>query len=463
MTTARKPESDDVEVLVVETPSLGDRSYVVIGAADGDVIAAVIDPQRDVDRILERASAAGARITHVLETHVHNDYVSGGLALARATGAEYVVPAGDELGFGATRVADGDVVSAGPFTLRAVHTPGHTAHHTSYVLTDATGATIAVFSGGSLLFDSTGRTDLLDPEHTESLAVAQYRSVRRLAHELPSATRVYPTHGFGSFCAAGGTDRDASTIGEQRATNPALTRDERHFVDGLLANLSDHPAYYAHMGALNRAGAPAADLSAPRPVDLEDLRARIDTGEWVVDLRQRAAFAAGHLRGSVGFELSDSFLTYLGWLHRWGAPLTLVGADAGQILQARRELVRIGIDHLAGAATADVEHWRTSDTVTSYPVADFPALAALTDRGDVRVVDVRRSDEFRTAHVNGAVNVPLHDLLDRLDSLGPQQLWVHCASGYRASVAASLLDAAGQDVVLVDDSFTTAVDLGLTG
>ncbi len=134
-----------------------------------------------------------------------------------------------------------------------------------------------------------------------------------------------------------------------------------------------------------------------------------------------------------------------------------------QILQARRELVRIGIDHLAGAATADVEQWRTSDTVTSYPVVDFPALAALTDRGDVRVVDVRRSDEFRAAHVNGAVNVPLHDLLDRLDSLGPQQLWVHCASGYRASVAASLLDAAGQDVVLVDDSFTTAVDLGLTG
>ena len=447
-----------VEVTVLETSALGDRSYVV---SRGDV-AVVIDPQRDIDRVLELAAQLGTRITHVLETHVHNDYVSGGLALSRETGAEYVVPEGDELGYTARRIADGDVIDATLFTLRALHTPGHTEHHTSYVLSDGDGQTVGVFSGGSMLFDATGRTDLVGEEHTHSLTVAQYRSVRRIADELPGEAALFPTHGFGSFCAAGTTGRDASTIDEQRDSNPALTQNEKAFVRDLLANLSEYPAYYAHMADINAEGPPDVDLSLPEPVDTDELRRRIEAGEWVVDLRNRKAFAAGHLRGSLGFELSDSFVTYLGWLYRWGAPLTLIGDDEDQIAEARRELVRIGIDDVGGSAAINTDQWCAFRDLASYPVANFDALAEMDDAEGVRVLDVRRADEFSTKHVTGAVNIPVHELLDRLSDLDGKQIWVHCASGYRASVGAALLDNAGRDVVLIDDSFDNAVKLGLT-
>jgi hydroxyacylglutathione hydrolase len=337
-----------MQVTIIETSGLGDRSYVV---TDGGA-AVVIDPQRDIDRVL---SAVGdARITHVLETHIHNDYVTGGLELSQTVGAEYVVPEGEDLGYPAHRVVDGDTIESGPIALRVIHTPGHTRHHVSYELRDESGDAVGVFTGGSLLFGSTGRTDLVDESETEALTRAQYSSVRRLADELPDRAEVYPTHGFGSFCSASSVDDDSSTIGQQRRSNPALTNDEQDFVDKLLAELSAYPAYYAHMGVINSEGPAAVDLSLPKPVQAEELRRRLESGEWVVDLRHRVAFAAGHLKGSLGFELSGSFVTYLGWLHPWGTPLTLIGEDESQIADARRELARIGVDDIAGAADVEV-------------------------------------------------------------------------------------------------------------
>jgi hypothetical protein len=226
-----------------------------------------------------------------------------------------------------------------------------------------------------MLYDSTGRTDLLGDDSTRELTTAQYHSVRRLAADLPADTEVYPTHGFGSFCAASATGRDSSTVGEQRETNPALTQDEKRFVDELLDTLSAYPAYYEHMGVINRDGPAAVDLSAPAQVDPGELRRRIEAGEWVIDLRKRTAFAAGHLGGSYGFELSDSFVTYLGWLYAWGAPLTLIGHDAEQISTARRELVRIGIDDVRGGASGEIANLAGEVPLRSYRVADFAALA----------------------------------------------------------------------------------------
>ena len=188
----------DLNVTIIETTGLGDRSYLV--SADG--IAVVIDPQRDIDRVLDLAREAGMRITHVLETHIHNDYVTGGLELSRTTGAEYVVPAGDDLGYQRRAVSDGDVIESGPLRFQVIHTPGHTHHHVSYVLRDSTESVAGVFTGGSMLHGTTGRTDLLGSEHTDELTRAQFHSVRRLAAELPDDTAVYPTHGFGSFCSA---------------------------------------------------------------------------------------------------------------------------------------------------------------------------------------------------------------------------------------------------------------------
>lgn len=445
------------DIDIIETPSLGDRSYLL---SDGTV-AAVIDPQRDIDRILEVAAARDVRITHVLETHVHNDYVSGGVELAATTGAAYLLSADDDVSFERDPLRDGDVVTVGQMHLRAIHTPGHTHHHLSYSLQTPDGATEAVFTGGSLLYASTGRTDLLGAAHTEELTHAQYRSVQRLARELPDDARVMPTHGFGSFCSATPTTGDQSTIAEQREVNPALTQDEQAFVDELIAGLAAYPAYYAHMGALN-SGTPApVDLSMPVLVDPAELRTRIEAGQWVVDLRSRTAFAARHLAGSLSFELSDNFIAYLGWLHPWGDALTLIGATPEQILDARRELVRIGIDRLDGAAIGDPTLDAPAERVRSYRVTDFADLAtALTDR-QVHVLDTRRDDERAKSAIPGSQHIPLHDLPTRLDEVPADEVWVHCGSGYRASIAASLLDDGTRRLVHIDDDYAHAEELGL--
>ncbi len=288
-----------LEIIPIDTPTLGDRSYLV---HDGRV-AFVIDPQRDTDRVLELADRLGVEISHVFETHIHNDYVTGGLALAKATGAAYYVNAADPVKYERVPAHDGDVVEVSPrLSVRIVATPGHTFNHLSYVaLFD--GKPIGAFTGGSLLYGSTGRPDLLGPGHTDALVHAQYHSAHRLAAELPDDTGVFPTHGFGSFCSSTQAEGNSSTIGHEKKVNPVLTQNEQQFVSDLLAGLDAYPAYYAHMGPANLAGPDGPDLSLPTVADADELRRRIDAGEWVVDLRNRTAFAAGHLTGALNFGL----------------------------------------------------------------------------------------------------------------------------------------------------------------
>ena len=450
-----------VRVEVIDTSELGDRSYV---AHDG-TSAVVIDPQRDIDRVEAVLAGRGLTCVAVLETHMHNDYVTGGLELARRAAADYVVNADDPVEFGREPVRDGDVRTFGSMSVTVIATPGHTLTHLAYAVDDGTGPA-AVFTGGSLLFGSVGRTDLVDADRTEELTRAQFHSARRLA-ELPDDARVFPTHGFGSFCSSGSAaGGDASTIGDERRRNDALTaHDEDTFVATLIANLTAYPAYYAHMGARNLAGPRPIDLTLPELVDAERLRASIDAGEWVVDLRTRTAYAAEHLVGSIGMELGGQFATYLGWLIPWGSPLTLVGESAEQVADAQRQLVRIGIDRPDAAAIgAPRKLSRDTDELGSYPVVAFADLAALepSARAAVTVLDVRRDDERAEAAVPGSVHLPIHHLLQRLAEVPTRPLWIHCRSGLRASVAASLLARAGHDVTLVDDDFDVAVALGLT-
>ncbi|HEX9063935.1 MAG TPA: MBL fold metallo-hydrolase [Streptosporangiaceae bacterium] len=446
-----------IDIAPIETPSLGDRSYL---ATDGSV-AIVVDPQRDIDRVLAAAAARGVTITHVFETHIHNDYVTGGYALAQAVGAAYHVCADDTVSFEHAPVRDGDVIETGEMQVLVLATPGHTFNHLAYAVRHA-GRVVAVFTGGSLLNGSTGRTDLLGPQHREELARAQHGSARRLAAALPADALVCPTHGFGSFCSATPTSGTASTIGMEQLVNPALTLDLDDYVESTLAALDVYPAYYAHMAPANSAGPLAPDLAAPRRADSAELRRRIDAGEWVVDLRSRVAFAAGHVPGTLQFELGDNLATYLGWLIPWGMPLTLLGATAEDVAAAQRDLVRIGIDRVQSAATGSPESWAGGVPLSSYPVTDFAGLAAARGGADAFVLlDVRRQSEWDAARIEGAVHIPLHELPRRLGEIGPGPVWVHCQSGYRASVAAALLDAAGRDVVLVDDDFDVAQKLAL--
>ncbi len=441
-------------IIPIDTPTLGDRSYL---AHDGQV-ALVVDPQRDIDRVLELAQAEGVRITHIFETHIHNDYLTGGLALAGVTGANYYVNAADEVAFERTPITDGEVVEVSPtMRVRAIATPGHTYTHLSFALeTTAKGGgheASGVFTGGSLLFGAAGRPDLLGEDHTDALVHHQFASVHRLATELPEHTHVLPTHGFGSFCSAGSTgDTTESTIGTEKRVNPALTQEEEQWVADTLAGLDAYPAYYVHMSPGNAAGPSAPDLSAPEAADKATLASRIDAGEWVVDLRTRTAFAAGHVTGTLNFGLDGQFATYLGWLIPWGTPLTLLGDSAEQVAEAQRELVRIGIDELAGAATGSPEDW-TDKPLGTFERGVYGDLAQVRHHRPVRILDVRRANEFEDGHIEGAQNIPIHELLERIDEVPAEEVWVHCASGYRASVAASVLAARGVPVVAIDDDF----------
>ncbi|WP_043840751.1 MBL fold metallo-hydrolase [Amycolatopsis taiwanensis] len=442
-----------MEIVPIDTPSLGDRSYVV---HDGEV-AFVVDPQRDIDRVLAVLRDRGARLTDVFETHVHNDYVTGGLALARATGATYHVNAADPVSFERSPVKAGDLVEAGEaMRVRAVATPGHTFTHLAY-LVESAGEPPAVFTGGSLLYGSVGRPDLLGSEHTRELAHAQYASANRLAAELPEETWVFPTHGFGSFCASAPSAASSSTIWRERQLNPVLTRSEQSYVD---EPFDAYPAYYDHLAQLNLAGPGAPDLSFPRRAGTTELRRRIVAGEWVVDLRHRAAFAAGHVTGTLNFGIDGEFATYLGWLLPWGTPVTLLGETREQVARAQRELARIGIDRPAAAATGRPGTW-TAGPISSFPTARFADLARAWQDRPVAIVDVRRNQEWRAEHVAGAVHIPLHELPGRLGEVPGGEAWVHCNSGYRSSIGASLLAAAGRRVVTVDDLFERAAPAGL--
>ncbi|QHF95082.1 MBL fold metallo-hydrolase [Streptomyces sp. NHF165] len=444
----------------LEFEGLGNRSYL----AGGPEAAVVVDPPRDIDQVFAAAARRGVRIAFVAETHVHNDYITGGLELARVTGARYLVPAGAHVSFARTPVADGDTVPVDDgLTLRAIATPGHTPHHTSYVLTED-GRGVAAFTGGSLLIGTVGRPDLVEPRLTEQLARAQHASAHRLAEELDDAVQVLPTHGFGSFCSSSQAEGDATTIGRERRSNDALTLDVDTFVARMLAGLDDVPAYYTHMGPANAAGPAPVDLTPPRRADSEEIASRLAAGEWVVDLRSRMAFAEGHVAGSFNFEGEGKLATYLAWLIPWGKPVTLLADTPERIHDAQRELARVGIDRPAAAATGDPADWvRAGEQLASFPRARFADLAEVRRRGDdVIVLDVRRNTERAGGYIAGSVHIPIHELHGRTGEVPDGTVWVHCAGGMRAAIAASLLDAVGRDVVAVDDGFDAAPDAGLT-
>ncbi|MFE1212820.1 MULTISPECIES: rhodanese-like domain-containing protein [Streptomyces] len=442
-------------VETIAIPGLGNRHYL----AGGATTAVAVDPPRDIDQVIAAAARRGVRIALVVETHVHNDYVTGGLELARVTGAEYLVPAGARVSFPRTPVHDGDSASVDQeLTLHAVATPGHTPHHTAYVLHEG-GTPVAAFTGGSLLIGTVGRPDLVEPRLTEELARAQHASAHRLAGTLPDATAVLPTHGFGSFCSSAQATGETSTVGQERSANEALVKDADTFVADLLAALDDVPAYYAHMGPVNSAGPAPVDLTPPTTADPAALADRLAAGEWVVDLRHRVAFAEGHVPGTYNFEADGQLAIYLAWLIPWGKPVTLLAESPAQLAEAQRELVRVGIDRPAAAATGGPADWLPPGTApASFRRATFAELAR---ERPAAVLDVRRDSERSGRRIEGSLHIPLHTLAGRLGELPEGPVWVHCAGGMRAAVAASLLDAAGHEVVAVDDSLDHAEAAGL--
>jgi hydroxyacylglutathione hydrolase len=453
-----------LRIETIETAWLGNRSYVVIDESEpGHCTAIVIDPPRDIDRVLQVVEAASARITLVAETHWHADYLSGGLQLSRECHAAYAVPPTDPLpGFEAERVIDGTSFDIGALSLRAIHTPGHTAHHMSYVLS-LLDQPAAVFTGGSLLHGAVGRTDLGDPSLTRALSELQWRSAHRLASVLPEQTVVLPTHGFGSFCsAAPASRRGSSTIGKELRCNSALLSPRDQFVSTLLAGYDAFPTYYRRTPTMNAAGPEPIDLTLPPTLDAAEVLARIEAGEWVVDLRQRRTFADSHVPGTINFDAGGNVGVYLPWLLPNGASVTLLAEDEEQVERVRRHLAVVGVDDIAGYAVGRPNAF--TDSTASYPVLPFARLAEDRDNRACRVLDVRNANERADGHIAGSLHIPLPELLTRFGELPPpgsEELWVHCQTGFRAAVAASILEQAGHGVVLIDEPFSAATEAGL--
>jgi glyoxylase-like metal-dependent hydrolase (beta-lactamase superfamily II)/rhodanese-related sulfurtransferase len=444
-------EWPDVRVLQLGTPDLGDSSYVV--ASRGEV--AVLDPQRDLDRLEEVLGEVGGHVVAVLETHVHNDYVSGGPALAAASGAEYIVPAGAGCDLAHRPIEDGGETRVGEVVLRALRTPGHTPHHTSYELLVG-GRVAAIFTGGSVLVGACGRSDLLGPDLADELTRLQYRSARRIG-ERPNATVLGPTHGTGSFCSSSGTGGETwTTVGREKLVNPVyLAAGEDAFVAHHLADRLDFPAYYREMAPINRRGAAAWRSAPPATLTADDLAALQDRGVVLVDVRNRRSFAEAHVPGSVNVELDESLATYLGWVFPFGTRFALIAAAGQEAEIAYRRCARIGIEGIEGVAEDPFAEWLASGRpLRRYPVTDVEGLRRAVDDHEGLALDVRQRLEWLDGHVPGSLNVHVTELAGRIGELPrDRSVYVHCLSGSRAAIAASLLDASGLDVVLVADGF----------
>ena len=442
-----------LKIINIDTPTLGDRSYL---AHDGKT-ALVVDPQRDIDRVQQLLLQEGVELGAVVETHMHNDYVSGGLVLAKEHGAKYIVHEQDPVNFERTTVKDQEIIPIGSFAVQALHTPGHTFTHLSYALLTDQDKYQGVFTGGSMLHGSTGRPDLLGPDQAEALARLQHGSANRLANLLEDHVSIHPTHGFGSFCAATLTTGDSSTIKDERVTNPALLFNVDDFVSQTLAGLDVFPAYYKHMGPRNHAGAGPIDLSDLPKMSSEEVIKAIANNSWVVDIRTRDSWASKHVPGSLSFGLDGSFATYLGWLFPYEEKLYLLSDKSDDIQQAQRELVRIGIERPVAAYVGEFDDFTdlaTTKTVTFEDVVDALKMP------EILVLDVRRNSEREASHIAGTMHIPLHELTKRVNELPKdKEIWVHCAGAYRAAAAVGMIEKAGFNAVLINQPYETTLQV----
>jgi len=429
-----------VDIVSVVDEGLGHTSSFV---DLGDGTALVIDPGRFPTEQREEAARRGARIAFTADTHSHADYVSGSPELA-AHGAVFLAPAAGHLEGPHRPLRDGDIVEIGRYTLEAIATPGHTPDHLSYVLRDS-GEAVALFSGGSLMVGTVGRTDLLGPDPTEGLARQLFRSLHERLLTLPDTVDVYPTHGAGSFCSAPGAGARTTTIGHERATNPLLQiPDEDAFVTELLAGFGSFPAYFARLPAVNRRGPRLYGTIPELPLlDLESFQAALDAGARLVDARPLRAFGAAHIPGALAIELRPVFASWLGWLIDPDQPVVFVLDDD----QDRRVLVRqaldVGIENLAGELDGGMTTWLAAGLQT--------ASITIVSPGDVvgTVLDVRQANEFVAGHVPGALHVEL-GALPSTDSLPFGPITVMCGHGERAMTGASILARAGHEVTVLD-------------
>ena len=428
---------------------LGHASYLIGDESVGE--AAIVDPRRDIDEYLNVARAQEMRITHVFETHLHNDFVSGARDLVAATEAIHHMPAGAQASYAHTPVHEGDEVCLGQVIIRILETPGHTPEHVSYVIIDRSRATVpvALLTGGDLLVGSVGRPDLLGPEMATTLAPALYHSVYDKLLTHADYVEVYPTHGAGSLCGRGISAKRTTTIGYERHFNPALQYNtEEAFVAHVLAGDPTIPAYYAHMRPINQQGpASLAGRPVPKPLTPHQVEHALGHGALVLDTREPAAFAGAHVPGSVSIGLAPLFSTWVGSLVPANVPLILLVANDAAYEEATTQLRRIGYADPLGYLMGAMAAW----TEAGLPVSHLDQTTvhtlqeALSHENPLALLDVRTQGEWQDGHVPSAIHLPLTDLPQRMGDISHQPLTIMCGSGYRSTIATSLLLRAGYD------------------
>ena len=446
-----------VRQFVIE--GLGHLSTLIADESAG--LAAVIDPRRDVDVYLAAAAAADVRISHVVETHLHNDYVSGGRELAAVTGASHIIGAGAHLAHEHQPASDGDVFEIGVLRFGVLDTPGHTPEHVTYAVADTSRAEepLLLFTGGSLLVGSVGRTDLLGEENALPFARSMFRSLREVILPHEDFVSVYPTHGAGSLCSTDIASTPSSTIGFERRHNSMIQATEFElFAQRLLQGQPTVPRYFARMRPLNQAGPRlmGGRVPGPRPLSVDEARAAIAAGGLVVDLRAPVEHALAHIPGSLSIPAGSSFGTWLGWVVEPDRPLVLVLDSPDDWDDAIRQGLRVGYENVRGHLRGGFRTWiEAGGAVESNGRLTVDQLAARLRDGPAAplVIDVRHASEYADGHVPGAVHITAGSLPDRLAELPhDRSIATICASGYRASVAASLLRSAGfADVSWVAD------------
>jgi glyoxylase-like metal-dependent hydrolase (beta-lactamase superfamily II)/rhodanese-related sulfurtransferase len=427
---------------------LSQASYLIGDETTG--LAAVVDPRRDVAEYVADADAAGLQIRYVIETHFHADFLSGHLELAAATGAEIVFGAAVAPEFPAHLVTDGERISLGDVVLEFRATPGHTPESISVVVWEHADdpAPWGVLTGDTLFIGDVGRPDLLASVGVTSAELGSmlYDSLHQKLLTLPDTTRVWPAHGAGSACGKNLSTATTSTIGEQRRTNYALQQMSRErFVEIVTEGQPAAPDYFVYDAILNRRHRDLLDETAPSPLTLHEVEAARTRGAVLLDVRSPAAFAAGHLPGSVNVGLAGRFAEYAGEVIDPDAETVLL-ADPGTSAEAKVRLARIGFDRVTGALegveaalAAQPDAARQASRLTTTELA-----ARLHDTPGLQLVDVRNPGEVAAGGIDGAVNIPLAALRRRVGELDlDRPVVVSCASGYRSSIAASWLRAAG--------------------
>ncbi|CAH1000650.1 Hydroxyacylglutathione hydrolase [Neolewinella maritima] len=436
----------------IYTGCLAQGAYYIESAGE----AAVIDPLRSPAPYLQRAREAGDTVKYIFETHFHADFVSGHLDLARETGAQIVYGPGAKTDYEKYEATDGEEFSLGDVTIRALHTPGHTLESTTYLLLDEQGTPKAIFSGDTLFIGDVGRPDLAQQKGAltkEDLAGLLYDSLRRRIMVLPDDVIVYPAHGAGSACGKKMSRETTDTLGNQKATNYALRADmtREEFIREVTEGLLPPPAYFSENVRMNKAGYESFDTVMDRgavaltPKQFEEVANR--EAALVLDVRAKEDFVRGFIPNSIFIGIDGSFAPWVGELiPDLQQPILLV-TDPGREAETVERLSRVGYDNALGYLDGGIAAWRDYggelDTIDTIRAANFRPAA------DAHIIDVRKDSEFAGGHLRRSLNLPLADFSAAMKQLDTgTEYYVHCGSGYRSTIASSILKSRGFDRVI---------------